>query len=212
MYTDIATARRPPELFSIEVHVVLSPDATYARLRAAGECTSAWRMLARPLTVVLLIGTIVPTMATGRVTVGLVAWSAALWSFAVAIQMAVAAAVIASAPRRPVRMIDALDLWFAGHLPYSLWLLCGAVVLTLAGTGAADPLPIVLLGAILPAAWTARIVSAFCRRILDVPAAAARRRAAAHAIITWAIVFSYMAWASGGWFQIADAALRLFRR
>lgn len=211
MYTDVATSDAPADVFSTEVHVAWSPDVTYARLRAARGVTSSWRLLVRPFVVLLVIGTIVPTMSTGRITAGLLAWSSALWAFAVLIQMAVAATIIGSAPRRAVPMIRALDLWFAGHLPYSLWLLCGGVVIAVSGP-TFDPLPAVLLAAIVPAAWTAVIVAAFCRRVLDLPPAAARGRAAVHVAVTWSIVFSYMAWASGGWFQIVDAALRLFRR
>ena len=212
MYTDLATSEASRDIFSTEVRIAWSPDPTYARLRSARGATSLWRLLARPLTVLLVIGTIVPTMATGRITAGLLAWSSALWSFVLLIQMAIAAAVISSAPRRAVPMVDALDLWFAGHLPYSGWLLCGALIIALSGPSTADPLAAVLLGAVVPAIWTAVIVSAFCRRVLDLPPAAARGRAAVHVAVTWSIVFSYMAWASGGWFQIFDAALRLFRR
>jgi hypothetical protein len=212
MYTNVATSQASRDVFSTEVHIAWSPDATYARLRTARAAGSSWRLLARAFVVLVVIGTIVPTMASGRATAGLLAWSSAVWSFAVLIQMAVAAALITSAPRRSIPMFEALDLWFAGHLPYSLWLLCGAIIIALSGPAAADPLPAVLLSAVVPAAWTSVIVAAFCRRVLDLPAAAAKRRAAAHLLVTWTIVFSYMAWASGGWFQIADATLRLFRR
>lgn len=211
MYADCSTSHAPSDVLSTEVRVALSPDVAYERLRAARSQDSARQLATRLVTVLLVIGTIVPTMATGRVTIGLVAWSSVVWGFVVVIQVAVALALIASASRRAVRLVDALDLWFAGHLPSSLWLLCGAVVIARSDP-AADPLPVVLLGAIIPAWWTAVIVAAFCRRVLDLPPDAARIRAASHFMVTWSIVFSYMAWASGGWFQIVDAALRLFRR
>ena len=107
-------------MFSTDVHVALSPDLTYRTLAAADERVGPWRMLRRPLVIALVIGTAVPIMAVQRVTLGLVAASTVSFSFVVAIQLLVGAAVIASASSRRVGMPRALDLWFAGHVPYSV--------------------------------------------------------------------------------------------
>jgi hypothetical protein len=62
-------------------------------------------------------------MAVQRITVALFASSIVSFGFVVLIQMAVGAGIIVSAGSRRASMTRALDLWFAGHVPYSLWLL-----------------------------------------------------------------------------------------
>jgi len=158
-----------------------------------------WRLLRRPAMVLLVIAVLVPIAAVQRVTFALVATAALSWSFAVAIQMIVGAGVIASAPARLARGLRAIDLWFAGHFPYSLWMLVSFGVMALSSS---DPLRLVIASAIIPAIWTAFIVTAFCRTVLRTSVSGARWRAAAHFVVTWAITLSYIAWAAGGWFQL----------
>lgn len=164
-------------------------------------------MLRRPLVVLLVIGTAVPIMAVQRVTLALVAWSMASFGFVVAIQMAVGATVIASARSRTVGLPRALDLWFAGHVPYSLWLLTAAAVFAALPYASLDGLITV---AFIPAAWTAVIVAAFCRQVLGTSRAGARWRAAWHFLLIWAISFELVALSAGGWFQITRSVKGLF--
>src|SRR5215813_11787651 len=108
-------------MFSTDVQLAFSPSATYRRLIAQNRPTRWWRALARPALVLLLVAVVVPMMATDRITAGLVLTSGVAWSPVVAIQMAIAAAFVA--PARGVGFWRAMDLWFAGHVPYSLWTL-----------------------------------------------------------------------------------------
>lgn len=204
-----ATAAVEPTLtvFSREVQIALAPDKTYHQLVAKDEDVSVGRMLRRPLVVLVVIGTAVPIMAVQRVTLTLLAASMVSFSFVIAIQLLVGAAIVASAGSRQVGFPRALDLWFAGHLPYSLWLLMVAAVFASLPYGSLDGL---VLLAVMPAAWTAVIVAAFCRQVLGTSRAGARWRAAAHFVLTWAIAFELMAWSAGGWFQIAGSVKRLF--
>jgi len=140
-----------------------------------------------------------PIMAVQRVTVGLVATAALSWSFAVLLQSIVGLAIIVSAPARRIGVLPALDLWFAGHVPYSLWML---VALGLTAMRTSANISVVIISAIVPAIWTALIVTAFCRTVLGTTAAAARWRMAAHFVAIWTITLSYIAWAAGGWFQL----------
>jgi hypothetical protein len=110
-------------VLATDVHVALSPDSTYRALVADDQRVAAWQMLRRPLVVLLVMATAVPIMAVQRITLGLLASSIASFGFVVLIQMAVGWAIIASARSRRASMPRALDLWFAGHVPYSLWLL-----------------------------------------------------------------------------------------
>jgi hypothetical protein len=59
-----------------------------------------------------------------------------------------------------------------------------------------------VVSAIVPAAWTALIVAAFCRTVLGATPSGARWRAAAHQVGIWACALSFVAWSAGGWFRL----------
>jgi hypothetical protein len=148
--------------------------------------------------VLLVIAVTVPIAAVQRVTIGLVATAALSWSFAIVVQALAAAAVIASAPHQRVRFFTALDLWFAAHVPYSLWTL---IALTCMATLPVS-VELIIASAIVPAIWTMVVVSAFCRTVLLRTPGGARWRTAAHFVAIWGFTFSYIAWVAGGWFQV----------
>jgi hypothetical protein len=186
-------------VFSLDVGVAVAPDAAYRALAAGDERVGAWRMLRRPLIVALVIGTAVPIMAVQRMTIGLLASATLSFLFVIAIQIAVGAALVASASSRRVHMWRALDLWFAGHVPYSLWLLLAAAAIAAMPAAGLDGLIAV---AVLPSAWTAVIVAAFCRQVLGTSKAGARWRASGHFLVMWSIALQLVALSAGGWFQV----------
>ena len=98
-------------------------------------------------------------------------------------------------------MSGALNLWFAAHLPYTLWMLAVSVLMAISRHASAE---LLIASAIVPAAWTFVLVSAFCRVVLQTGRAGARWRAIAHQLLIWTIALSYVAWAAGGWFQVLD--------
>ena len=175
----------------------------FAHLVANTSAAPARSLLARLLLILVTIAMVVPLMAVQRVTASLVLTAAVTWSSVLAIQIVVATAVISSSSRRRVSVLHALDLWFAGHLPYSLWMVAGAAIA--ANSRLVDPAFLFATG-VVPAAWTAWIVAAFCRVVLIVDAAGSRRRAAAHQAVVWAIALTYAAVTSGGWFRLVEAA------
>ena len=185
--------------FSTELHVALAPDTTFPRLIARHSYVHGLRALRRPAMVLLVIAVLAPMMAVQRVTITLVATAALSWCFVLAIQTLVAVGVIASAPARRVPLVPALDLWFAGHLPYSLWMLVAFGVMAESQSG---PLRLFVSAAVVPAVWTAIIVASFCRAVLGTTGLGACWRTAVHLIAVWAIALSYIAWAAGGWFQL----------
>jgi hypothetical protein len=194
-------------VLSTDAQIALAPDSTYRALVADDQRVAAWQMLRRPLVVLIVMATAVPIMAVQRITLGLLASSIASFGFVVLIQMAVGWAIIASARSRRATMPRALDLWFAGHVPYSLWLLTVAAAF---GVSPWASLDLLIALAALPAAWTAVIVAAFCRHVLGSSRGGARGRAALHVIVIWAIAFELVALSAGGWFQITRAATALF--
>jgi hypothetical protein len=74
-------------------------------------------------------------------------------------------------------MARAIDLWFVGHFPFSFWLLMLPIATS---SSLLPPLEMIGLTLIVPAVWTAFIVSAFCRTVLGMTREAARWRAAIH--------------------------------
>ena len=191
---------------STEVDIALRPTEAYQRLMSA-TCASPGRSLLEHLAVVLaVVGTAVSTMAVQRVSPGLVATAALSWSFVLLIQLSLGALVITSASTRRVGMTRALDLWFATHLPYTLWML---VISVLMATSPYASVELVIVTAIAPAAWTAVLLSAFCRVVLGTSRAGARWRATLHLLLIWTTTFGYVAWAAGGWFQIVASVNRM---
>jgi hypothetical protein len=184
--------------FSGELQVALEPSAAYRRFLSFSP-VRGWHVLQRPALVVLVIAVMSSIMAVQRVTLGLVATAALSWSFVVALQAIVGIGVIASAPARKLSMLPALDLWFAGHLPYSLWMVVVFATMAILPFGS---LGVLIGSAIVPAIWTAIIVAAFCRTVLGTTVSGARWRVAAHFVSIWAIALCYTAWAAGGWAQL----------
>jgi hypothetical protein len=191
---------------STEVAVAFAPEAAYGRLSSGAPDRAARRALQRLGVILLAIGIAVPLMAVQRITIGLVATAALSWSFVVAIQVVVGALVIASAPARHIGMPGALNLWFAAHLPYTLWVLAISPLMATSRHASAE---LLITSAIAPAAWTFVLVSAFCRVVLETTSAGARWRAAMHQLLVWTIALSYVAWASGGWFQVLGPFARM---
>jgi len=185
--------------FSDDVYLAFAPARTYRELLTRSARVGWFGALGRPALVIVLIGTAVSTAATGRVSLGLVSSTALAWSFAVALQIAVGASVIASSRARRVGMPRAVDLWFTGHLPWSLWLLVVAGVTRMLPSFSLEG---ILLTMIVPMAWTAAIASAFCHIVLGTTRRAARLRAAAHQLVTLVLVLSFVAWSAGGWFRL----------
>src|SRR3954471_11725924 len=143
---------------------MLSPDARVAfqseaayRVLITQAAPAPWLVLRPPALVLLVIAVGVSIASVHQVTLRLLLTTAAAWSAIVIIQIAIGAVVIASAPSRRVGLLHALDLWFAGHLPYSLWIL---LLPMLAVVPVATPHELMGLSIVVPLAWTTAIVSA----------------------------------------------------
>jgi hypothetical protein len=155
-------------------------------------------LLRRPALVAVVIGGVVTLTTTGTLAPGLFLWSTLTWAVAPALQALLAAALMAPGPVRRHRRLpftSAMDLFFAGHGPWSLWLLAlGLAVmlklpLGLVGLTARGPL---LLAALVPLLWTAVLVFAFCRTVLGLGVRGAVAWTAAYQIALWALVFLYV--------------------
>src|SRR5215471_11854026 len=180
-------------MFSTDVQLALAPAATYGRLVAQNPSIPWWRALGRPTLVLLLIAVVVPMTATHEITAGLVLTSAVAWSFVVAIQMAIAAVFVA--PASGSGFWRSMDLWFAGHVPYSLWIL---LLPFLTSSPAVPPYDVLGVSMVAPLVWTSVITSAFFRTVLGKDASTARRLAVLHLVTVIIIVSALGLWAAGG--------------
>jgi hypothetical protein len=163
---------------------MMSPRTTYAALaRVAGRGT--WRSaVRRPLLVALVLGVSMAMAATGHVTPSLVLSTTLCWSFVVILQIAIALIVIAGPARRTVGLARALDLYFASHVPWSLWLLA---TVAWAPSPVGRPLTPVIVAAAVPLGLTPWILSAFFREVLELDPRHALARTAAQQAMTWGV-------------------------
>jgi hypothetical protein len=180
-----------------ELQLILSPHAAYASfVREAGPSTrfarSGWlTALRRPLLVTAVIGASLAIAATGRATPALVASTTLTWSYVVFLQLAVALPIVARA-RRTVGFARGMDLFFAGHAPWSLFALAAAAW---APSPFGRPFWPLAVCAIVPIVLTPRIVAAFCAEVAGMRRRDALRTTAVHQAMTWTL-FVAMVWFS----------------
>jgi hypothetical protein len=167
---------------SPELRLMLSPGETYALLARAPGRGTLLTAVRRPLIVAVVIGVSEAMAATGHVTPALVLSTILCWSFVVVLQAAIGFGLIAGAARRTVGIARAVDLYFAGHAPWSLWVLAVAA-------WAPSPLGFsttsLLVSALVPLFLTVRIVSAFFREVLEMDPREAFARTVAQQAMTW---------------------------
>ena len=161
------------------------PFRTYRLMREEQPPVSWWAALERPLFTAIVLGTSVGIWATNHVTVRLVLSMMVCWSFAIALQLAAALVLIVPARRR-LPVASAVDLFFASHGPWSLWFL-GSVVWVLLSSPLGRPAQFHIETSLLPAAWTALLVFAFCRGVLECGRREAFFRLVLHQSIIWSV-------------------------
>jgi hypothetical protein len=184
-----------------DVAIALAPSRTYARLVEHLEPISWWRALERPALVLLVIGVASAISSTRRVTATLVTSTMLLWTFVIAVQMVAGLGLVLSSRTHRVSTPSAIDLLFAGHLPWSLW------VCLAGGWYAADwPFALVVVGCAAVGAliWTLRIVSTFITIVLGASHRERWVRLLAHQAFTWFAAVAFIAATSGGWWRLLD--------
>jgi hypothetical protein len=165
-----------------ELRLITAPGETYAALARVPVASTLATALRRPLLVALVTGASLAMTATGRVTPALMTSTTVTWSYIVLLQLAIAAPLVVPRGRRTVGAARAIDLFFAGHAPWSLFILL---------LGAVMPLPsgwpdlLLVAAALVPLVLTARIVAAFFREVLGMRPRAARRMMVLHQALTW---------------------------
>jgi hypothetical protein len=167
---------------SPEISLMVSPRRTYAWLARRSGPVTMLTVLRRPLLVAIVLGVSTAMGATGHVTPALVLSTTICWSFVVVLQAAIALAVVAGPARRTVGLARGLDLYFAAHAPWSLWMLAAVAW---APSAIGRPMTPILVAAAVPLVLTPRILTAFFREVLELNPRHAMARTAAQQAITW---------------------------
>jgi hypothetical protein len=167
---------------SPEMRLMVSPRDTYASLARVPGPGTLLTALRRPLLVTIVLGVSAAIGAAGHVTPALLLSTTLCWSFVVILQAAIALTLIAGPARRTVGIARALDLYFAGHAPWSLWMLA---TVAWAPSPIGRPFAPVLAAAAVPLILTPRIVSAFFREVLDMDPRHAIARTAVQQVMSW---------------------------
>ena len=169
------------------MRLMRAPARQY-RLRVAARRAAPWsRALTVPVLLVLMIGLLNSTAAVGHVAGLLVLDQIVSWSFVPALQLLTGMALIASAKTRLVTFPRAVELLFAAHGPWSLWL----VAVTLLQTIYPDPYVVVGSG-VAPLAASAFMLAAFAREVLGLSVRQARLRVMAHQAVTILLIAIYI--------------------
>ncbi|HEX9366395.1 MAG TPA: hypothetical protein VF921_07200 [Vicinamibacterales bacterium] len=161
---------------------MISPGETYASLARMPGRSTPLAALRRPLVVALVLGVTAAIGATRHLTPALLLSTTVCWSFVLVVQVAIALILIAGPARRTVGLARALDLYFAGHAPWSLWMLAAAAW---APSPLGRPFTPLLIAAAVPIVLTPRILSAFFREVLEMDPRRAAARTAAQQVMTW---------------------------
>lgn len=184
---------------------MLSPTRAYAAYAPAHTRSGLWIAIRRPLFVALLLGVTIAMTATHTVAAPVVVSVTVCWSVAVVIQLVTALIVVGPSSRTTVPLSRALDLFFLGHAPWSLWLLVVGGMAT--WTPDLVTTLTVVLTMLVPAALTTRIVAAFSAVVLGTSRRAALRRAALHHAITWVAIILLFAAAVALWPRVLAVLL-----
>ena len=183
-----------------DLRLLKAPGEIY-RERAAQPAGAARRdavsVLLRASLIAAIAGTATAVAATGRVTWRLAVSGAICCSFVALLQVAIALLVISPSAPRP-RWLRATDLFFRAHAAWSLWLIGVAAVVAAAAAGTR----VMLYTACVPLAWTAVMVYAFFRHVLELPPRRAAMRTAIHQALTLLAIVLYVGWAMQLWPRI----------
>ena len=185
-----------------DLQLALAPSRVYAQLLSAETPPSWLRTLGRPVLFAVLVGVSIAIAAAGYVSPGLLLSTTCSWSWVMAPQLLFAVGMTRPLPHDgSISAARAFELWFAGHVPWTLWVLMLAPLLRIVPD---TPAELLILSALVPMAWTAAIAAAFGRVVLRQSEREAWLRAALHQLVLLGVILSYVAWSAGGWFRLVQ--------
>jgi hypothetical protein len=178
---------RVERYLSTAAQVMIRPGEMF-RAAVAADGRASWvAALETPALIAALLGVTTAIAAAQRLTASLFLSATLSWSFVPVLQLITGALLIRSAQNRRVTFPRALVLFFAGHGPWSVWL-----VLFAASQSLSPNLTLTIAGALVALGWTAVIVNAFAREVLGLSRRAAMARTIAHQLTTVALILIYI--------------------
>lgn len=164
--------------------------------------SATWIAIRRPLFVAFVLGCSISLIATGRLTLTLVAGSMLGWAFVPLFEI-LGFAVVAGRRRHHLSFSRSLDAFFVGHRPWTLFAIAFAALGSLLSPWRVNAwsVPIVtgfeMLG-VLVAIWSWFIDVSFYRDVLGRSQREATRAAITQRAICWPAIcawfFGYAAW------------------
>jgi hypothetical protein len=166
--------------------VMRAPRAAFALLKARQGRSTWLRALIRPAIVWIVLGASLTIAATGHIAAGSFLPTLRWWSVVPIGQVIVAFSLVRGQAAREIGVPRALDLFFTGHAPWSLWLIVSAAYAAFTMPTRSTLMPIVA-AAIVALVWTEVILVAYCQEILRLAPRDALRRTLLHQALTWGL-------------------------
>lgn len=162
------SALAPTRKLSPDIWVMLRPASAYQKLAALPDGSGKWGALRRPVFFAFLIGCMISLVTSQRLSLRLVADGFVNASIMLLAQIGVLALVLWR--NRTITFSRAVDFFFAGYGPWSLWILCYSALWAFAlpleaSVWAASRA--ILLAAIPVAIWSGYIDYCFFRRAIQ---------------------------------------------
>lgn len=176
---------------SPDLWVMLNPVAGYRLLATQFFGGGAWLIFKRPLLVAFVLGCTMSLITAASLTLRLVGPATIYWSFVPLAETGALTAVCWSG-RRMVSFPRAIDLFFMGHGPCSLWLIGLSVIWSFFPPARAFSLTRVWLygASAMVIVWSACIDFCFFRFVLGRNRTAAGRDLLLHRAISWSLIIA----------------------
>ena len=203
-------------VWSLDARIMLRPASTFrsiaTRTRTDRDDHRVWTACRRPLFLTLVLASIVSLLASGALTLRLVASAAIYWASIPIVEALLLAIVIGRRANRPP-MSRVIDLFFAGHASWTLLLLAIAASLAFLSPDAGWMLLLRLWVWVMLAviAWSAYVDVCFFRSILGSSRPTALRDLAVLRLLTWTAVVAIFAGTSMTSAGLVETVLTILR-
>src|SRR5262245_35637092 len=184
-------------VWSLDARVLVRPASSFGSIGARAAGGRVWTACRRPLVLTVVLACIVSLLASGTLTLRLVLSASTYW-VTTPLAETLALAIVLGRRRDRVGLPRAIDLFFAGHAPWTLLLLAIAASLAFLRPDVGWRLLIHVWPwfAILAIAWSAYIDVCFFRAIVGANRATAVRDVVVLRLLTWTAVVAIFAWPS----------------
>ncbi|HET7217065.1 MAG TPA: hypothetical protein VFJ02_03420 [Vicinamibacterales bacterium] len=176
--------------WSLDARVLAAPRHAFLAAAERAPHASRWTATRRPLFVALVLGCVMSLLAASVVTARLAFPTALYWAF---VPLVEALAFIPLAHRWRARVPTSLlvDTFFAGHAPWTLFLIVMALATSMLGPSQwwFFITRVWLYAAGVVIAWSAYIDYCFWRQYLGATRGQAIRRLVIHRAIVWFVIF-----------------------